>query len=74
MEIVSIINKNTKDEVCNQYKDKTVDLDKCVFTIGFPLRVVYESGSHFTHEIVREVKSNYDEIIITTTKKIWIIK
>lgn len=74
MKIVSIINKNTKDEVCNQYKDKSVDLDKSIFTIGFPLRVVYESGSYFTHEIVREVKSNYDEIIITTTKKIWIIK
>lgn len=74
MKIVSIINKNTKDEVCNQYKNKTVDLDKSIFVIGFPLKIAYESGSYFTHEIVKNVESDCDKIIITTTKKIWTIK
>lgn len=74
MKITSIINKNTKDNVCPQYINKKLDLNKSVILIGKPLMIVYKNGSYFNHENVISIERLEDGVIkIETTNKFWII-
>ena len=75
MEIALIINKKTKQGVCSQYLNKKLNLDKCIINIGEPLKIVYDSGSFFTHEAVVSVEYPDEAIIkIETTRKIWLLQ
>jgi hypothetical protein len=75
MEIAIIINKNTKQEVCPQYLHKKININKSIMQIGKDLRIVYESGSFFTHEKVIDVYfSDEYTIKVETTNKVWTIQ
>lgn len=75
MEIANIINKNTGKTVCNQYLNRKIDFDKCVFELGQPLKIVYSDGLSFTHEDIWFI-TIIDEVTIKieTTKKVWILQ
>lgn len=69
MVIGKIINKHTNQEVCKQYINKPVK--EIVDNLGKQLKIVYESGSFFIHEIViSRVKDDYG-FWIETTNKLW---
>jgi hypothetical protein len=75
MQIAIIINKNTGQEICSQYYDKDVNLDKSGFIIGNPLKIRYKDGSFFTHEKITDVQLiDIDLIKIETTNKIWTLQ
>lgn len=72
--LTKIINRKTKNNVCSQYLNKPIkDID--VF-LDKPLQVFYENGSFFSHEKVERLECDkyHDELLIFTTKKIWVLK
>lgn len=75
MEIASIKNINTKQEVCQYYLHKKLNMNKTEIVVGKPLRIVQDEGTFFTHEIVVNVEC-IDEVTIKveTTRKIWILQ
>lgn len=75
MEITLIYNKHSKDESCKYYLNRKLNMDKTIIEIGKPLKIVYETGSFFTHEDVVDIEYP-DEVTIRieTAKKIWILR
>lgn len=72
--IILIINKKTKDRVCNQYCYKPIDIQKSVIEIGKELFIVYKDYGRFKHETVEHIEDFEGcGLKITTTKKIWFI-
>ena len=69
MVISKIINKHTNQEVCKQYINKLVR--EIVDNIGEELKVIYEGGSFFTHEIVVSHDQDDYGFWIETTNKLW---
>lgn len=69
MVIRKVINKNTNQEVCQQYINKPVR--EFIDNIDEELKVVYEDGSFFTHEKVLEHEQDDYGFWIETTKKLW---
>lgn len=57
MVIGKVINKNTNQELCQQYINKPIR--EIVDEIGKELKVIYDGGSFFTHEVV--VDHNQDD-------------
>lgn len=72
--IVLIINKNTKEKVCEHYCQKVINLKKSKFEVGSPLNITYKDNLFFSHETVQKVEpfEKYG-LKIETTKKIWYI-
>jgi len=75
MEITSIKNKTTGNNVCSQYLHKKLDMARTELILDSPLLVVYEGGSFFSHENITDVEHwlDLDIIVIETTNKVWII-
>jgi len=75
MEITSIKNKPTGNDVCPQYLHKKLDMAKTELTLDNPLLIVYEGGSFFSHENIIDVEHwlDLDIIVVETTNKVWII-
>lgn len=72
--IILIVNKKTKEKVCEHYYQKFVNLDKSKFEVGLPLNIGYMDNSFFAHEIVQSVEPfEKHGLKIETTKKIWYI-
>lgn len=76
MDIVSIRNKNTGIEVCSQYLNTPVDLDKSRIIQGESLIIRFQKGSFFAHETVCKIDDNegIGTLTIETTRKIWVLK
>lgn len=69
MVIGKIMNKTTQQEVCQQYINKPIR--EILDDIGKELKVTYEDGSFFTHEIVIEHEQDDYGFWIETTNKLW---
>lgn len=69
--MVSIVNKNTNQQVLNEKLDRELNLDKCEFEVNKPLKIVYSNGVFFSHELVKDVICDTDIICVITSKKIW---
>jgi hypothetical protein len=69
MIIGRIINKYTDRDVCPQYTFKPVR--EFIDDIGKELKVTYEDGSFFTHEIVVSHDQDDYGFWIETTNKLW---
>lgn len=67
--ISKIININTTEEVCKHYTHRPIK--KYLFIIGEPLRIQYEDGCWFSHEIVENVVSDEYGKLVATTRKLW---
>ena len=68
--IGKIYNKNTKSDVCSQYKGK--EIENVICNVGECLKVNYASGSGFTHyEIVLDVDETDYGFWVETTRKMW---
>jgi len=75
MEITSIKNKHSGNNICPQYLHKKLDMDRTELVLDSPLLIVYESGSFFSHENIIGVEFlNTTTIRIETINKIWTIQ
>ena len=72
LKLVNLINKNTKLEVCPQYNNWEIDVNKSIIEIGKQLKIVNLQGMFFTHyEIVRNIEYTYNTMTVETSRKIW---
>lgn len=69
--LVSIINKNTKQNVCMYYTGELIDLNKSIIEKNKDLIIYYKDGFHFKHETVLNISYDNNKFIVETTKKIW---
>lgn len=69
MVIGKIVNKQTNQDVCQNYLNK--ELRDFEANIGEDLKIIYANGSFFTHEKVLECDQDDYGFWIETTNKLW---
>lgn len=64
-----IKNRATGNDVCSHYLN--IPIKEFIADEGKPLKIKFENGCMFTHEIVEELEQTDYGFWITTTRKIW---